>query len=154
MTSKKLRSFILSGDTNVCVTGQIFSFFWVSGSLEATQQAVMTYTQCFFIVDAAAAAAKSLQLCPTLCDPIDIWQPTRLPLPWDSPGKNTGVGFLPLLSSPCSSLVHTSLIFMLSTFKFYHNVWVCVFVWRYQLHVGRGIEHVGKQERPVARSTI
>jgi len=31
-------------------------------------------------------AAKSLQLCPTLCDPID------LPRPWDSPGKNTGVG--------------------------------------------------------------
>ena len=38
-----------------------------------------------------AAAAKSLQLCPTLCDPIR-WQPTRLPRPWDSPGKNTGVG--------------------------------------------------------------
>ena len=34
-----------------------------------------------------AAAAKSPQSCPTLCDP-----PTRLPLPWDSPGKNTGVG--------------------------------------------------------------
>ena len=30
--------------------------------------------------------AKSLQSCPTLCDPI------RLPSPWDSPGKNTGVG--------------------------------------------------------------
>ena len=40
---------------------------------------------------AAAAAAKSLQLCPTLCDPIDR-QPTRLARPWDSPGKNTGVG--------------------------------------------------------------
>ena len=39
-----------------------------------------------------AAAAKSLQLCPTLCDPRDVWQPTRLPRPWDSPGKNTGVG--------------------------------------------------------------
>ena len=38
----------------------------------------------------AAAAAKSLQSCPTLCDP--RWQPTRLPRPWDSPGKNTGVG--------------------------------------------------------------
>ena len=38
-----------------------------------------------------AAAAKSLQLCPTLCDPIE-GQPTRLPRPWDSPGKNTGVG--------------------------------------------------------------
>ena len=42
------------------------------------------------IVNHAAAAAKSLQSCPTLCDP--RWQPTRLPRPWDSPGKNTGVG--------------------------------------------------------------
>ena len=38
----------------------------------------------------AAAAAKSLQLCPTLQP--QKWQPTRLPHPWDSPGKNTGVG--------------------------------------------------------------
>ena len=37
-----------------------------------------------------AAAAKSLQSCPTLCDPIG--QPTRLCHPWDSPSKNTGVG--------------------------------------------------------------
>ena len=37
-----------------------------------------------------AAAAKSLQSCPTLCDPRR--QPTRLPRPWGSPGKNTGVG--------------------------------------------------------------
>ena len=38
----------------------------------------------------AAAAAKSLQSCRTLSDPIDSspW----LPCPWDSPGKNTGVG--------------------------------------------------------------
>ena len=38
----------------------------------------------------STAAAASLQSCPTL------WphrrQPTRLPRPWDSPGKNTGVG--------------------------------------------------------------
>ena len=40
---------------------------------------------------AAAAAAKSLQSCPTLCDPID-GSPPRLRRPWDSPGKNTGVG--------------------------------------------------------------
>ena len=38
-----------------------------------------------------AAAAKSLQSCPALWDPID-GKPTRLPCPWDSPGKNTGVG--------------------------------------------------------------
>ena len=41
---------------------------------------------------AAATAAKSLQLYPTLCDPIDGSSPIRLPCPWDSPGKNTGVG--------------------------------------------------------------
>ena len=39
---------------------------------------------------AAAAAAKSLQLCPTLCNP-HRRQPTRLLHPWDSPGKYTGV---------------------------------------------------------------
>ena len=39
---------------------------------------------------AAAAAAKSLQSCPTLCDPIDGSPPGSCP--WDSPGKNTGVG--------------------------------------------------------------
>ena len=37
-----------------------------------------------------AAAAKSLQSCPTLRP--HRQQPTRLPRPWDSPGKNTGVG--------------------------------------------------------------
>ena len=33
----------------------------------------------------------SLQSCPTLVRP-HRWQPTRLLRPWDSPGKNTGVG--------------------------------------------------------------
>ena len=39
---------------------------------------------------AAAAAAESLQSCLTLRP--QRRQPTRLPRPWDSPGKNTGVG--------------------------------------------------------------
>ena len=29
--------------------------------------------------------------CVRMCDSIDGRQPTRLPRPWDSPGKNTGV---------------------------------------------------------------
>ena len=48
----------------------------------------------------AAAAAKSLQSCPTLCDPTDGSPPAspslgffRLLHPWDSPGKNTGMGY-------------------------------------------------------------
>ena len=39
-----------------------------------------------------SVCAKSLQSCPTLCDPI-----TRLLCPWDSAGKNTGVGYHLLL---------------------------------------------------------
>ena len=36
--------------------------------------------------------AESLQSCPTLCDPMD-YIACQAPLcPWDSPGKNTGVG--------------------------------------------------------------
>ena len=43
-----------------------------------------------FVHPAAAAAAKSLQSCPTLRP--HRRPPTRLLCPWDSPGKNTGVG--------------------------------------------------------------
>ena len=43
-----------------------------------------------FIQDSSLLAAKSLQSCPTVQP--HRRQPTRLPRPWDSPGKNTGVG--------------------------------------------------------------
>ena len=39
-----------------------------------------------------ATTAKSLQSCPTLCNPIHRRQPTKLPRPWDSPGKDTEMG--------------------------------------------------------------
>jgi len=48
----------------------------------------------------AAAAAKSLQSCPTLCDPIDGSPPGSCP--WDSPGKNNGVG--------CHFLLHNGIL--------------------------------------------
>ena len=44
-----------------------------------------------------AAAAKSRQSCPTLCDPVDGSPPGSCPR--DSPGKNTGVGCHFLLQS-------------------------------------------------------
>ena len=56
---------------------------------------------CFLLEDskwipaaAAAAAAKSLQSCLTLCEPIGGSPPgpARPRRPWGSPGKNTGVG--------------------------------------------------------------
>ena len=54
-----------------------------SSSLKRGSKQVMSKT--------AAAAAKSLQSCPTLCDPIE-GSPPGSPHPWDSPGKNAGVG--------------------------------------------------------------
>ena len=44
----------------------------------------------FFRFQICAAAAKSLQSYPTLQP--HRWQPTRLPRPWESAGKNTEVG--------------------------------------------------------------
>ena len=54
------------------------------------------------------AHAKSLQLCPTLCNPMD-YSPLGFSVHGNSPGKNTGVGchallqgiFLTLGSNPC-----------------------------------------------------
>ena len=43
-----------------------------------------------FCYETVSAAAKSLQSCPTLRP--HRQQPTRFSRPWDSPGKNTGVG--------------------------------------------------------------
>ena len=55
----------------------IFLLYYVSESLR--------------IIWIVFAAAKLLQSCPTLCNPID-GSPPGSPCPWDSPGENTGVG--------------------------------------------------------------
>ena len=44
------------------------------------------------VTHAAAATAESFQSCPTLCDPIDGSPPGSSVCPWDSLGKNTGMG--------------------------------------------------------------
>ena len=45
---------------------------------------------CWKMLLYSPAAAMSLQSCPTLCDPTGSSPPGSRP--WDSPGKNTGVG--------------------------------------------------------------
>ena len=68
-------------------------FLWVSllnKCLEVYPVLFNTVNLCLYFFVVNAAAAKSLQLCPTVRP--HRWQPTRLPHPWDSPGKNTGVG--------------------------------------------------------------
>ena len=60
---------------------------WVYHFVKIAHLIFMYFSVCKFYL----TAAKSLQSCPTLCDP-HRRQPTRLLRPWDSPGKNTGVG--------------------------------------------------------------
>ena len=84
--------------TKICMTLIIQYLDWIfkcSKNVYLNQWWLFTgrIIQCiFFPLNKAAAAAKSLQSCPTLCDPVAHQAPTRLPRPWDSPGKNTGVG--------------------------------------------------------------
>ncbi|XDA81909.1 hypothetical protein R6Z07M_011809 [Ovis aries] len=62
---------IHSGHTDVCCSNHMAFFLSI-------------------VQSSSAAAAKSLQSCLTVRP--QRQQPTRLPHPWDSPGKNTGVG--------------------------------------------------------------
>ena len=67
---------------------------WISGSSRfmycwSLAWRVLSIT---LLACAAAAAAKSHHSCPTNFVRPHRRQPTRLPCPWDSPGKNTGVG--------------------------------------------------------------
>ena len=63
-------------------------------SCEPKKKKVFLHLRHDFVVQNITAAAKSLQSCPTMCDAMrpHRQQPTRLPRPWDSQGKNIGVG--------------------------------------------------------------
>ena len=67
------------------------SFACRAGSRASSLSTGQTHWQGCAVCPIFPAAAKLLQPCPTLCDPID-GRTTRLPHPWNSPGKNTGVG--------------------------------------------------------------
>ena len=59
------------------------------GKSETLSQCNICFSNCSLTVN-LYVAAKSLQSCPTVRP--HRRQPIRLPRPWDSPGKNTGVG--------------------------------------------------------------
>ena len=65
--------------------------FWSLGKLSSND--LLQIVPVLAVKPVTAAAAKSLQSCLTLCDPRD-GSPPGSPRPWDSPGKNTGVGCL------------------------------------------------------------
>ena len=83
---------------------------------------------------AAADAAKSLQSCLTLCDPIDGSPPGSYP--WDSPGKNTGVVCHCLLQ--CMKVKGKSL----SRVRLFATPWTAA----YQAPPSRGLYHGRKMD--------
>ena len=62
-------------------------------------------------------AAKLLQLCLTLCDPVDGSPPGSRP--WDSPGKNTGVG--------CHFLLQCMKVKLLSRVRLFATPWTVAY---------------------------
>ena len=87
----------LSHKGSPSILGRILSLLQRIFPTQESNQGILHYRQILYQLSyrgsptiESAAAAKSLQSCPTL------WphrrQPTRLPHPWDSPGKNTVVG--------------------------------------------------------------
>ena len=54
---------------------------------------IITYSHLFTcsLLLALLKCSEVAQSCPTLCDPMDYMQPTRLLCPWDFPGNSTGV---------------------------------------------------------------
>ena len=77
------------------ISDLFFNYFFYWRIIALQNFAVFCQTSTW-ISHAAATAAKFLQSCPTLCNPIDAllpgshrWQPTRLPRSWDSPGTRT-----------------------------------------------------------------
>ena len=73
----------------------------------------------------AATAAKSLQSCPSLYDPIDS-SPPRLHRPWDSPGMNTEVG--------CHFLLQCVKVKSFSRVRLFTTPWTAA----YQAHPSMG----------------
>ena len=62
-------------------------------------------------------AAKFLQSCLTLCDPVDGSPPGSRP--WDSPGKNTGVG--------CHFLLQCMKVKLLSRVRLFATPWTVAY---------------------------
>ena len=78
-----------------------------------------------------AATAKSLQSCPTLCDPMDCSLPGfsvhGILRPWDSPGKNTGVGchfLLQCMKVESESEVAQSCLSLTQLFNFLYSFYL------------------------------
>ena len=75
-----------------CISSRVLYHYCHLGSPNRVVRSATLVGTARKILSAAAAAAKSLSVVSDSVRP-HRWQPTRLLCPWDSPGKNTGVGW-------------------------------------------------------------
>ena len=68
--------------------GDIVTNSWMKNHFEGKSSGE---AYCSHLCLSTCVCAASLQLCPTVCGPMDC-SPPASSCPWDSPGKNTGVG--------------------------------------------------------------
>ena len=80
---------ILSGLCMICLCS-VYVFIYINKIVSVNSVSQTLLVTCIFLCVLLAAAAKSLQSFPTLRP--QRRKPTRDPCPWDSPGKNNGVG--------------------------------------------------------------
>ena len=103
-SDKLLKTVISLTSFMLCLLTKIFWFYWDSQflgrlirSLGVPKERGVWNSQgrgkdnFFFFSSTFLTIPLTVQSCPTLCDPMDC-KPARLLCPWDSPGKNTGVG--------------------------------------------------------------
>ena len=76
--------------TETCAQMFIADLFIITWKIENNCLPTCGWINKWWLIHKWSAAAKSLQSFPTVRP--HRWQPTRLHHPWDSPGKNTGVG--------------------------------------------------------------
>ena len=94
-----------------------FTFLYRDGLYSPHLCFFMVFKIISFLVTAPAAAAESLQSCPTVGP--QRRQPVRFLCPWDSPGKNTGVG--------CHFLLQCVKVKSLSRVRLFATPWTAAY---------------------------
>ena len=85
--SKRMKTYAHTETSAQMFIADLFIITW---KIENNYLPTCGWINKWWLIHKWSAAAKLLQSFPTMRP--HRWQPTRLPHPWDSPGKNTGVG--------------------------------------------------------------
>ena len=106
--SKRMKTYAHTETSAQMFIADLFIITW---KIENNYLPTCGWINKWWLIHKWSVAAKLLQSFPTMRP--HRWQPTRLPHPWDSPGKNTGVGchfFLQCMKVKVKSLSSVQLL--------------------------------------------